>query len=88
MFTTIKKRIDQIYHNIEKPDIVIKLKDGKQIKGQAFLTTPYVVAKGISKNLAEASIVAKVKYTKKYDSPLSKGLISAEIEEEGEHKES
>lgn len=95
MFTTIKKRIDQIYLNIEKPDIVIKvsfrstqLKDGKQIKGQAFLTTPYVVAKGISKHLAEASIVAKVKYTKKYDSPLSKGLTSAEIEEEGEHKES
>jgi hypothetical protein len=52
------------------------------------LTTPYIVAKGISKNLAEASIVAKVKYTKKYDSPLGKGLSSAEVEDHGDNKES
>ena len=30
----------------------MKLKDGKEIVGQAFQTTPYEIAKKISKNLA------------------------------------
>lgn len=85
MFSNIKKRIDEVYEKLEKPEITIKLKDGKEIKGQAFVTTPFSVAKGISKNLAEASIVAKVKYTKKYDSPFSKGLTSAEADDEEGH---
>lgn len=59
----------------------MKLKDGKEIKGQAFLTTPFIVAKGISQNLVEASIVAKVRYYNKYDSPFGKGLSSAEAED-------
>jgi hypothetical protein len=33
-------------------EITITLKDGKQIKGQAFKTTPLDIAKGISKKLA------------------------------------
>jgi hypothetical protein len=59
----------------------MKLKDGKEIKGQAFVTTPLVVAKSISKNLAESSLVARVKYTKRYDSPFGKGPVSAEAED-------
>lgn len=46
------------------------------------MTTPFALAKGISKNLAEAAIVAKVKYTKRYESPFGKGPVSAEAEEE------
>jgi hypothetical protein len=57
------------------------LKDGKEIKGQAFVTTPYIIAKTISKNLAEGAIVARVKYSKRYDSPFGKGPVSAEAEE-------
>lgn len=61
----------------EKPEITITLKDGKEIKGKAFVTTPYIIAKSISKNLAESSIVAKIKYSNRIDSPFGKGPISA-----------
>lgn len=71
--------------NLKSPSkykiISIKLKDGKEIKGQAFLTTPSMVAKGISQNLVEASVVAKVRYYNKYDSPLGKGLSIVEAED-------
>jgi hypothetical protein len=43
------------------------------------------LAKSISKNLAEAAIVARVKYTKRYDSPFGKGLVSAEAEDQASH---
>jgi hypothetical protein len=58
-----------------------KLKDGKKINGQAFVTTPLNLAKSISKNLAESTIVARVKYSKRYDSPFGKGPVSAEAED-------
>ena len=51
------------------------------MKGQAFVTTPLAIAKGISKNLAEACIVARVKYTKRHESPLNQGISSAEAED-------
>jgi len=43
-----------------KPEIEITLNDGKKIKGNAYVTTPEIIAKGISKNLFENSCVAKV----------------------------
>lgn len=43
-----------------------------------------MIAKGISKNLAEGCVAASVKYTKRYDSPLGQGVSSAEAED-GEH---
>jgi len=46
------------------------------------VTTPLSVARSISKNLAEAVIVAKVKYTNRFDSPFGKGLVGAEAEDE------
>jgi hypothetical protein len=49
------------------------------------VTTPYALARSISKNLAEAAIVARVKYTKRYDSPFGKGPVGAEVEEEPTH---
>lgn len=41
-------------------DITITLPDGKQVAGQSWRTTPYDVACGISKGLADNSVVAKV----------------------------
>jgi hypothetical protein len=55
----------------------MQLKDGKEISGQAFFTTPLNIAKSISKNLAEQAIGARVRYTKRYDSPLGKRPVSA-----------
>ena len=57
--------------------LFIQLKDGKELKGQAFVTTPFALAKSISKNLAEASLVARIKYTKRCESPFGKGPVSA-----------
>ena len=89
MFSAIKTRIDEIYEKMEKPEITVtvlfkitQLKDGKEIKGQAFVTTPYNIARGISKNLAESCVVSKVKYAKRYESPLNSQLSSAEAEDE------
>jgi len=41
-------------------DIVVTLPDGKEVPGQSWRTTPYEVATGISKGLADNSVVAKV----------------------------
>ncbi|XP_023940616.2 threonine--tRNA ligase 1, cytoplasmic isoform X1 [Bicyclus anynana] len=45
-----------------KPDlsIVVTLPDGKTVEAQAWKTTPYDVAKGISQGLADATIIARV----------------------------
>uniref|UniRef100_A0A8W8HNV3 threonine--tRNA ligase n=1 Tax=Magallana gigas TaxID=29159 RepID=A0A8W8HNV3_MAGGI len=40
--------------------IKVTLPDGKQVEGQAWKTTPYDVAKGISQGLADNTVVAKV----------------------------
>jgi threonyl-tRNA synthetase len=88
-FAQIKERQDKILAAAVKPEITItvrceitQLKDGKELKGQAFVTTPLALARAISKNLAEAVLVARVKYTKRYDSPFGKGPVSAEAEEQ------
>lgn len=67
----------------EKPDITITLKDGKEIKGKAFETTPSTIAKIIFKKVPEKFMAAKVVYTKKYTSELTKlgDFVDAEAEE-------
>ena len=60
-----------------KAEILIKLKDGKEIKGTSFQTTALDIAKGISKNLAERVLVAKVTYTKKVEFALDNGTKNA-----------
>jgi hypothetical protein len=40
--------------------IEITLKDGKKLPGVAYVTTPFEIAKGLSKSLAEKAIVAKL----------------------------
>ena len=40
-----------------------------------------MLAKSISKNLAEGSVVARIKYSKRLESPFGKGPVSAEAED-------
>lgn len=60
------------------------MKDGKEIKGHAFETTPATVAKSIFKKLPEKFVAAKISYTKKYLSDLSKigECVNAEEDED------
>lgn len=63
------------------------MKDGKQIKGQAFSSTPLSIALGsLPKKVAEAAVVARVTYSKRLEFPFSKGCVSAEADDHHEDK--
>jgi len=49
-----------------KTEISITLRDGKVIAGVAWESTPYSVAKGLSKQMADKMVVAKVCRTFSY----------------------
>ena len=51
---------------VAKPDISVTLPNGAQCPGQAYVTTPLDIATSISKGLAQAVVVASVKYSKRY----------------------
>ena len=42
-------------------DIKVTLPDGKEVEAQTWRTTPYDIACGISKGLADSCVVAKVR---------------------------
>lgn len=65
--------------------ITIRLPDGKEQEGVAFQTTPFEVAKKISKKLAGASCVAKVEYDKKPSH--EEELAVVDDDDEGEQEE-
>jgi hypothetical protein len=44
----------------ERTAIVVTLRDGKEVPGRAWETTPHAVAEGISKSLVNNTVVAKV----------------------------
>lgn len=44
----------------ERSPIKITMPDGKVLDGKAWETTPFLIAKGISKSLANATVIAKV----------------------------
>jgi hypothetical protein len=50
-----------------KPRITITLPDGSEKEGDAFVTTPLDVAKQISEGLAQAVIISRVVYSRRYD---------------------
>ena len=54
--------------------------DGKVKEGKSFETTPFMIAKEISSQLAKQIIVAKVKYENRV-ATLDKGLLNPEAEE-------
>ena len=67
VFEEIYQRQQKQFESLPKREIDITLPDGKIFKGTCFETTPYDIAKKISKNLAEACVAAKVVYSKKDD---------------------
>jgi len=60
MFDRLKKEQDEALAAKVPEDIKITLPDGKQVDAQTWRTTPYDVACGISKGLADNCVVAKV----------------------------
>ncbi|CAG0916746.1 unnamed protein product [Notodromas monacha] len=46
--------------SLPKEDIDITLPDGKIVKGQAWMTSPYDIAAGISQGLADSAVISKV----------------------------
>ena len=57
----------KLMEQVAKPDITVTLPDGKQCPGQAYVTSPLDIATSISKGLAQAIVVASVKYSKRYE---------------------
>ena len=57
---------DHTHDIVEIPETPIKvtLPDGKAVDGIAWKTTPYDIAKNISRNLAKEVIVAKVYHSR------------------------
>jgi threonyl-tRNA synthetase len=64
----------------ERKEISITMPDGAIKKGNSFDTSPFDIAKAISKQFAEKIIVAKVKYTTRV-ATLDEGLLNPEAEE-------
>ena len=60
LWDRLKKEADEKLANAEKTPIKITLPDGKQLDGLSWKTTPYEIASGISKGLADNCVVAKV----------------------------
>jgi len=60
MWDRLKAEQDAMLAAKESVDITVTLPDGKQVPGKSWRTTPYEVACGISKGLADNSVVAKV----------------------------
>merc|ERR1719348_2106033 len=60
MFDRLKAEQDAMIAAKESVDITVTLPDGKTVAGKSWRTTPYEVACGISKGLADSSVVAKV----------------------------
>lgn len=73
-----------MFSKLEKHPIKITLKDGEPIDGEAFKTTPAELLLKLPKKLQEQMIVARVKYSKKYDLEFNKKCISADTEEENQ----
>merc|ERR1719402_1398904 len=60
MWDRLKAERDEWLAQQVQEDITVTLPDGKTVEGQTWRTTPYDVAAGISKGLADNSVVAKV----------------------------
>ena len=56
---------------LDKPPISVTLPDGKKIHGTAWTTSPLDVATSISKGLAQAVVIASVRYTKRLASTMA-----------------
>ncbi|CAD8053215.1 unnamed protein product [Paramecium primaurelia] len=62
LFQEIYQRQQAEMKMMQQTPIKITLKDGKQIEGKKWVTTPLQIAQGISKKMAESMVAAKVVY--------------------------
>nr|XP_006811408.1 PREDICTED: threonine--tRNA ligase, cytoplasmic-like [Saccoglossus kowalevskii] len=60
MFEKLKSEYNDEISAKEKTPIKVTLPDGKEVDAQAWLTTPYMVAQGISQGLADNTVIGKV----------------------------
>ena len=67
MLDGIAQRNAELMAKVAKPDISVTLPNGAQCPGRAYVTTPLDIATSISKGLAQAVVVASVKYSKRYE---------------------
>lgn len=68
--------------------ITVTLPDGKSFDGEAWVTTPFIIAGLISSGLAKASIVAKVKYSSRVSLPFQGEMcLDDGMEDEMESKD-
>lgn len=63
----------------EQKDISVTLPDGNVKIGKSFVTSPYEIAKQISKQFADKVVVSKVKYASRV-ATLDDGLLNPEAE--------
>lgn len=86
-FDNLLKEQAEKYASLPSEKIVITLPDGNTKEGEAFKTSPFDVAKMISKQFAEKIVVSKVRYPDGRIATLDEGLINpeadAELEGEG-----
>ncbi len=68
LFEELYQKQKKILESREKREIDITLPDGKIMKGTCWETTPFEIAKKISKKLAEVVVAAQIVYSKKDDS--------------------
>jgi len=77
------RKQEEYLKSLPREKITITLKDGKQVEGESFETTPLDIAKKyLKKSLVPDFIAAKVKYSRKVVD-LSANIVSTEAEEEG-----
>ena len=74
IYEEIMKDQKKFFEQASRREIKITLKDGKEIIGKCFETTPLEIAKKISKKLAENAVVAKVIF-KNREKTLETGII-------------
>lgn len=60
LWDKLKQQYDEELHLKPKVPITITLPDGKTVQGNSWTSTPYDIACGISKGLADNTIIAKV----------------------------
>lgn len=60
IFDKYKKEYDERIAQLPRQEIEVTLPDGKVIKGTSWETTPFKIAEGIAKSLAERVIISKV----------------------------
>lgn len=70
MWDKLKKQYDEEIAAKAPEEIQVTLPDGKIVPAKSWRTTPYDVAAGISKGLADSTIIAKVSWRQKVPGPV------------------